>query len=89
MSSIYRMCRPCCGKMSAPTMVEWAQEGCTLKKTMQQLAWAIIFGLGLPGLILGVAAEANRRAVEQKGFHTQPPAWTAPMDSTVSEVASP
>ena len=60
-----------------------------MKKTMQQLAWAIIFGLGLPGLILGVAAEANRRAAEQKQLYTQPPSWTAPMDSTVSEVDSP
>lgn len=60
-----------------------------MKKAMQQLAWAILFGLGIPGAILGVTAEANRRAGEIKDLYTQPPAWTAPMDSTVSEVASP
>lgn len=89
MSRVYPMRHSCCGKMPACPVVEYAQEGCILKKAMQQLAWAIMFGLGIPGLILGVTAEAKHMAGGQKGPSSQPPAWTAPMDSTISEVASP
>ena len=34
---------------------------------MQQLAWAILFGLGIPGAILGVTAEANRSGTRRTG----------------------
>lgn len=58
-----------------------------MKKAMQQLAWAIIFGLGLPGLILAVTAEANRRAEDFDGPGSETTAWTAPMEATDVEVS--
>ena len=56
---------------------------------MQQLALAVALGLGLPGLILGVAAQANRWAEDPKVSAGETTVWTAPTETTDSEAVSP
>lgn len=56
-----------------------------MKKSLQQLAWAIIFGLGIPGLILGVAAEANRRDGIQIDLNPENTVWEVPLQTQGDE----
>jgi hypothetical protein len=55
-----------------------------LKKALQQIVWAIVFGLGIPGVILGIAAEANQHRDNYTDVKTETSAWVGPLETTDS-----